>query len=540
MRLIKRISAVPNRLRQVKYAKFYLTSIGLVTLVILIFSIVYFVRERQAIKLLSRDSIQLEGERLAIEIERQSLQAASACLADSSLRTLAGSLPGDGSGSASFRIKSEKIAKHYPIVDNFFVMVNGAIFYPPLQAGASNAHFHKQAQLINKKLKGTIDPGPFLVNSQSIFVEGVGIPFFYTVLTDSPSRRILAFTAKREWIEGPLLAQCQKNIRTGVGVGHVYTIGPHSKSEEPEHAIPFNTVFPFWELRMPQDAGAAGKSAAIVQMALIGGSAILMLCLFILIVVLILRVSKEQLLIQTRSDFFSHISHELKTPLTLILLYVDNLLSDAALSEEDRNYSVRVISRESERLSHLIDNLLHLSRIERAKDQYKIAEGNLAPIIEKTVAVCTEWLKMDGISISTYIQPDLPPVLFDLERISQAFMNLIDNARKYAGNSKTIKITLWSEGSSVILEVRDNGIGISDADQKKIFERYYRGSNASAQRGSGLGLFLIREIMQAHKGTVEVDSVIGKGSRFRLIFPACPSTKEALTGITEEHILERS
>jgi signal transduction histidine kinase len=143
--------------------------------------------------------------------------------------------------------------------------------------------------------------------------------------------------------------------------------------------------------------------------------------------------------------------------------------------------------------------------------------------------VSGEWLSQHGFSVRTDLATNLPLVRFDPERVSQAVMNVVENARKYSGASKTIDIRLWSEGSSVILEVQDYGIGIPAGEQQRIFDQFYRASNASEQSGSGLGLFLVSDIMRAHRGSIELESEVGQGSRIRLVFPDSGAILEEAT-----------
>jgi two-component system phosphate regulon sensor histidine kinase PhoR len=225
------------------------------------------------------------------------------------------------------------------------------------------------------------------------------------------------------------------------------------------------------------------------------------------------------MLLQARSEFLGYISHELKTPLTLILLYAETLSSDPDLPVEEQRKCIQVVTREGERLKHLIDNLLYLSRIEKAKAEYRMAEGDLGMVVRNTAQVCADWLKQENTEVNIQIASNLPPVIFDQEKVAQTVINLIENARKY-GDGKPVDIRLWADGSSVILEVEDHGIGIPDSDREKIFDQFYRGSNAAPQRGSGLGLYLVKETMNAHRGEILLQSEVGEGSRFRLTFPA--------------------
>lgn len=237
-------------------------------------------------------------------------------------------------------------------------------------------------------------------------------------------------------------------------------------------------------------------------------------------VVLLLRdVNRERRLSQLRADFVSGVSHELKTPLTLIRLYAETLLLGKDFPEQQRHEFYQIITRESERLSHLIERVLRFSRIERGEQQYALASGDLGPVVARTVDAYENYLHRIGFEVERGLDPGLPPVRFDPDAVTQAMVNLLDNALKYSGDSKFVGIRLQAANGQVVLEVEDHGMGIAPEHREKIFERFYRVPNGSSKGGYGLGLFLVRHIMEAHGGRIDLESEPGRGSRFRLLFP---------------------
>ena len=241
-------------------------------------------------------------------------------------------------------------------------------------------------------------------------------------------------------------------------------------------------------------------------------------------VILLLRdISRETRANSLRADLVSSVSHELKTPITLIRLYGETLLGRAGTSlpftEPERGDFYRIIVRESERLSRLVNQILTFSRIERGAQAYNFEEGDLAAAIAGIVDDYREYLERAGFKVEQMLAEAAPAVRFDAAALSQAVVNLLDNAVKYSGSSRDIAVKLETRNGSVTFEVEDHGVGIPPAEQKKIFERFYRVSNGSGKGGYGLGLFLVRHIMDAHGGRAEVDSEPGRGSRFRLVFP---------------------
>ncbi|HSP66798.1 MAG TPA: HAMP domain-containing sensor histidine kinase [Bryobacteraceae bacterium] len=271
----------------------------------------------------------------------------------------------------------------------------------------------------------------------------------------------------------------------------------------------------------PQIANALGIADTSGQdLRIYGGAIALVLVILSAGVALLLRdISREARTNRLRSDFVSSVSHELKTPITLIRLYSETLLRPDAFREEDRDGFYRIIMRESERLGRLVDRILTFSRVERGDQVYTFEEGDVAPVIARVVEDYREYLERAGFRLEQALTPSAPPVRFDSGALSQAVVNLLDNAVKYSGENRDIAVRLDAHNGHVTFEVEDHGLGVAPAEQERIFRRFYRVSNGSGKGGYGLGLFLVRHIMDAHGGRIEVDSEPGRGSRFRLLFP---------------------
>jgi two-component system phosphate regulon sensor histidine kinase PhoR len=166
-----------------------------------------------------------------------------------------------------------------------------------------------------------------------------------------------------------------------------------------------------------------------------------------------------------------------------------------------------------------VDRILTFSRVERGDQVYNFEEGDVAPVIARVVEDYREYLERSGFRLERALAPSAPPVRFDAGALSQAVVNLLDNAVKYSGESREIAVRLGSENGCVTFEVEDHGLGIPVVERERIFGRFYRVPNGSGKGGYGLGLFLVRHIMDAHGGRVDVESEPGRGSRFRLMFP---------------------
>jgi signal transduction histidine kinase len=233
------------------------------------------------------------------------------------------------------------------------------------------------------------------------------------------------------------------------------------------------------------------------------------------------NVTKEMGLAKLKSDFVANVSHELRTPLSLIRLYAETLEMGRLTSPEKYQEYYCIIRKESERLSALINNILDFSRIEAGKKEYSFRDTNLAELVRNTLESYRFQIEQSGFTLEQNIADDIPAVRVDREAFARSLLNLINNAVKYSQEQKYLGVNLYRTNGSVKLEVVDRGIGISRAEQAKIFEKFYRVCDPLVHntKGSGLGLALVRHIIHAHGGQVEVESAPGNGSKFTIALP---------------------
>ena len=238
-------------------------------------------------------------------------------------------------------------------------------------------------------------------------------------------------------------------------------------------------------------------------------------------------VSKEMALARLKSDFVSNVSHELRTPLALIRLYAETLELGRITTRDKKQEYYRIIRKESERLSALINNILDFSRIEAGRKEYEFRETDIAELIHNTLDSYRYQIEQQGFAFEESIDPSLPKVYVDREAIARALVNLVNNALKYSADEKFLGVKLYGANGSLKLEVADHGIGITRREQSKIFEKFYRTGDPLVHntKGSGLGLSLVRHITQAHGGEIVVESTPGKGSKFTLSLPLPAATR---------------
>ncbi len=240
------------------------------------------------------------------------------------------------------------------------------------------------------------------------------------------------------------------------------------------------------------------------------------------------NIRREMEFAQLKSDFVSNISHELRTPLSMIRMFAETLEMGRVSSEQRKQEYYQIIGQESERLTHLINNILNFSRIDAGKKTYHFQLLDLNDIVKKVIEKYQFHLKNKGFSLETALHSSLPPIQADQDAVTEALLNLIDNGIKYSEKNKWIHIKTGQEKGAVFVEIQDHGIGISPAEQQKIFEKFHRVSNALVHntKGSGLGLTLVKHIAAAHGGSVTVHSKLDKGSRFRITFPTNNDTQK--------------
>jgi signal transduction histidine kinase len=215
------------------------------------------------------------------------------------------------------------------------------------------------------------------------------------------------------------------------------------------------------------------------------------------------------------------VSHELKTPLALIRLFAETLELGRVQSEEKARQYYRLINKESQRLTQLINNILDFSRIEAGRKEYRFAPTDVGRVVVDVVDAYRFQIEQNGFELDVGVAENLPEVDADKEALGQALLNLVNNAIKYSRDGKYLRLDVSQRGEEVRIAVTDRGIGIAKAEHRKIFDKFYRAEDSLVHetKGSGLGLPLVRHIMEAHGGSVEVESAPGRGSTFTLVLP---------------------
>jgi signal transduction histidine kinase len=293
-------------------------------------------------------------------------------------------------------------------------------------------------------------------------------------------------------------------------------------------AVPLSEALPAWRLALHQPAGLSPRAAIDRQVMLFSGAFGLLLIVIAAGLVATYRlVRRETETARLKAEFVANVSHDLKTPLSLIRVFGETLEMGRVADEARRHEYYRVITHESERLSRLIENVLDFSRIEGGRRTYDRVPVSVEPLVRDTVESFGYVLAQQGFKVDVAVAAGLPEVPMDPDAVSQALANLIDNAIKYSEERKVLTVEARLRDGGLALTVGDEGIGIPRGEQGRIFDKFYRVGRSEVQgrRGSGVGLALVRHVALAHGGRVSVDSRPGEGSRFTLWLPLAPPAR---------------
>ena len=239
--------------------------------------------------------------------------------------------------------------------------------------------------------------------------------------------------------------------------------------------------------------------------------------------------SRERELARMKSEFISNVTHEIKTPIATIRTLAENVNEGWVRSPDKHEQYFRLIARESERLGHLVENTLDFSRIESGRKQYRLENGSLREVLESTVDRFRILTHGQGVEITCSVDDTLPLIRMDEVAIGEALMNLLDNAVKYSRERTIVALTAFVEGDEIRIEVKDAGIGMDRKELSRIFEKFYRAEPAAGRKvpGSGIGLTLVKDIVEAHSGRIEVLSERNAGSTFTIILPMAQKESHA-------------
>lgn len=279
----------------------------------------------------------------------------------------------------------------------------------------------------------------------------------------------------------------------------------------------FATTLYKWTLNVSmtssEELSRAVQRRRVLEMTMVGLSSTVVLAGMVVVLVALAR---ERKLANLKADFVANVSHELKTPLSLVRMFGELLQSRRVESDEKRQQYLSIIVTESERLAALIENVLDFAKVERGRQSYDFVDGDVGDVVSRAVEACRLRAERERKALELAIAPELPVVRLDERAIEIAVINLVDNAIKYAPDGDKVAISVIRREGGVEVRVTDEGPGIAAEDKKRIFERFERGKAALGRqiRGSGIGLALVKHIAEAHGGRAWVEPGPERGSTF--------------------------
>jgi len=236
----------------------------------------------------------------------------------------------------------------------------------------------------------------------------------------------------------------------------------------------------------------------------------------------LILIFKQKRSAEVKTDFINNMTHELKTPIATINLSIDALSNPKTLSDKDKIlYYAKIIRDENNRMNQQIENVLRISRLDRNKLELYKEEASVNEMVEDAINHIMIIVEDRGGVVDFELDADEDIVKVDVLHFGNVLVNILDNANKYSVDAPEIMVRTFNEGASVVIEITDNGMGISKSEQEKIFDKFFRVSTGNVHniKGQGLGLAYVKQIIDALGATISVRSKKGKGSTFRITIP---------------------
>lgn len=286
--------------------------------------------------------------------------------------------------------------------------------------------------------------------------------------------------------------------------------------------LPVSVNLPDWHIELFFANNNVFKKAANKQVAIYIWAGVLVIGLILISGTIAGgTISRQMKMNKLKNDFIATVTHELKTPLASMRVLADTLLEGNYNDQKQAREYMQLICKENKRLTGLIDNFLTFSRMERNKKVFEFEKVSPAEIAKSAIEAVQTKFSQKNCIFSVTIGEDLAFISVDKDAIVTVLVNLLDNAYKYSYDNKKIELKVFSEDKNVCFVVKDNGIGMTRRQMRKIFDRFYQADNTLSRRaeGTGLGLSIVKFILDAHNAKIEVQSQIEKGSTFTVKIP---------------------
>jgi signal transduction histidine kinase len=353
-------------------------------------------------------------------------------------------------------------------------------------------------------------------SGRDLFDEGTGAAVMLWQASDDRLRALIATQSfvDAEWLARGLDVARQHQVSLSLG---------GQRGNEPSASAtraPLDSGLP-WRVWVSDASGGADTTFRQRRAIIIGSFLTLIVVVAAASYVTIHSISRELAVAREQSDFVAAVSHEFRTPLTSLKQFVELLREQPALEDARRRECYDAQARSVDRLSRLVESLLDFGKLETGAHHYRFTRHDCAALAQTVVRDFNEHAVHAGYYVELTAAQSAA-VNVDADAVSRALWNLFDNAMKYSPGQQRIEVAVRAAHGSVCIDVRDRGIGIGPQESRDIFRRFHRGAEARSRgiRGTGLGLAMVIEIMQAHGGRVDLESQHGQGSTFTLVFPA--------------------
>ncbi|MDR0842943.1 MAG: HAMP domain-containing histidine kinase [Acidobacteriota bacterium] len=356
---------------------------------------------------------------------------------------------------------------------------------------------------------------------QSTKIEGTGDVWAYFSYL-SPERSMIALVSQKRILQSIEATVAEEDPLPGVRIAALPPGDPAQVFMTEE----IGEMFPAWKLGMTLEGPDPFRSAVNRKITLYIWMGVLMTGGIVILSILLATWLRRQVqLTRLKNDLIATVSHELKTPLASMRLLVDTLRDGHCHETQLVEEYLALIAQENARLSRLIEDFLTFSRMERNKAKFEREVLPPRTVIDAALEAMGDRLRAPGCRLELEAPPELPAIVGDRDALATVLVNLLDNALKYSGEEKAIGLRAFTADGHLYFEVRDNGIGFPRGAVKKIFERFYQVDRSLSRRtgGAGLGLSIVKFIVDAHVGTVTAESQQGKGSVFTVKLPAVES-----------------
>ncbi|NOR15559.1 MAG: hypothetical protein GQ544_07635 [Candidatus Aminicenantes bacterium] len=322
-----------------------------------------------------------------------------------------------------------------------------------------------------------------------------------------------------------LIQELQLSEKTNILIsdlsGNILLGNRPSDQENPTATGLFEGNFPPWRMQFFEGESEDSGILSIRKSFYFWTILTLIIILFFGSALIMRTVAHEMDILKIKSDFVSSVSHEFKTPLTSIKALVERLREGKVLDSAKLNQYYSVIAQDTEKLTRLVKNVLDFSKIEEGKVEYNLVDTDMCQWLGQQVESFQQNEMAKNIKIHCLMDQNIPSMEVDRDAMSQVIVNLLGNAVKFSPNETEIHTVLKKNEDLLILEVKDQGIGIPPDELDKVFDKFYQGRSAQklTVKGTGLGLTLVKHIVEAHGGKISVESMVGEGTTFSLTLP---------------------